>query len=276
MTESPLPYGAVEEAPAEAEAESGSKRNLVALGGLAAVLLAGGAFFLLSGGEEVEDEIAFVPAKARPAVVAAAPPKVAKLPVPTKVALGRNPFKALYVQPAAVSAPSGGAPTTPVAVTPVGGAAPIIVLGPGSTLPVAPRPVAAPFPVVQPLAPAPFPVQPPVLRPPPAPVPAPQPAPVQQPAPQQPPAAQPAPRPAPAPASDGTVSLASVKAEGNTAEGTFQYEGMTLRGGQGDVMGGQLLVVSLTQSDDGRWVAVLKRGDGGAFEVREGEKVVVR
>ena len=252
MTESPFPPSTVEEAPAlEQEPEGGGRRNLVALGGLAALLVAGGAFFLLSGGEDVQDEIAFVPAKARPSVLAAAPPKVAKLPVATKIALGRNPFKALYVQPAAASTSTDAAPagTTPVSTSPVGGATPIILVGPGST----------------PLAPEPFPVQ----------QPAPQQPPAQLPAPQPPPAQQPPAAPVPAPAQVGTVSLTGVSGQGSAVEGSFRYEGRVLRGGQGDVMGGQLLVVSLTESDDGTWVVVLKRGDGGPFEVREGETVVV-
>lgn len=252
MTESPFPFGTVEQAPAlEEESESGSRRNLLALGGLAALLVAGGAaFFLLGGGDETSEDIAFVPATVRPA--AAAPsPKVAKLPVATKVPLGRNPFKALYVQPAAASTSTDAAPvaTTPVSTSPVGGPIPIILVGPGST----------------PLAPAPFPVQQPAPQ---------QPVP-QQPVPQQPPAQQPPAAPAPAPAQVGTVSLTGVSGQGGAVEGSFRYEGRVLRGGQGDVMGGQLLVVSLTESDDGTWVAVLKRGDGGPFEVREGETVVV-
>ena len=255
MTESPFPFGTVEEAPApEQEADSGSRRNLVVLGAVAAVLVAGGAFFLFSGGDETSEDVAFVPTTARP--VAAAPaPKVAKLPVATKVPLGRNPFKALYVQPVAASASTDAAPvaTTPVSTSPVGGAIPIILVGPGST-PLAP----APFPVQQPAPQQPAPQQPPT-----------------QPAPQPPPAQQPPAAPVPAPAQVGTVSLTGVSGQGGAVEGSFRYEGRVLRGGQGDVMGGQLLVVSLTESDDGTWVAVLKRGDGGPFEVREGETVVV-
>ena len=261
MTESPFPFGTVEEAPAlEEESESGSRRNLLALGGLAALLVAGGAaFFLLSGGDETSEDVAFVPTTVRPAAAAPAP-KVAKLPVATKVPLGRNPFKALYVQPAAASTSTDAAPvaTTPVSTSPVGGAVPIILVGPGST----------------PLAPAPFPVQQPAPQQPPAQQPAPQ-QPPAQPAPQPPPAQQPPAAPVPAPVRVGTVSLTGVSGQGGAVEGSFRYEGRVLRGGQGDVMGGQLLVVSLTESDDGTWVAVLKRGDGGPFEVREGETVVV-
>ena len=255
MTESPFPFGAAPEAPApEPDAEPGNRRNAVALGALAAVLLAGGAFFLLGGSDEVVDETAFVQAGARPAVTKTAPP-VVKLPVPTKVALGRNPFKALYVPPAAAATSTGAVPVVPVSTIPVGGTAPIVVVGSGS----APTGGAAP-------APFPFPVQ----QPPPQPAPAPPPpAPASAPRP-------PAPAPAPAPAQEGTVSLTGVNSGGAAPEGRFRYEDRNLTGGQGDVMAGQLLVVSLTQSDDGTWVAVLKLGDGGDFEVREGETVNVR
>ena len=118
MTEPYNPFGAVAEndpVPDEQE-DAGSRRNLVALGGLAAVLLAGGAYFLLSGGEEVTDTTAAssAPRAATPAVLA--PPKAVKLPVATQVQLGRNPFRALYVQPPpAPPAP----PVTPTDTTPV-------------------------------------------------------------------------------------------------------------------------------------------------------------
>lgn len=136
MTEPYNPFGAVEEAPAFPEDDTaGGKRNLVALGGLGAVLVAGAAYFLvLSGGDATEDALAIVPrtpAAAAPAAVAS--PAAVKLPVATKVQLGRNPFKALYVQPAAVAeAPAPAAPATPVAV---GGGTTIVVGGGGTQAP---------------------------------------------------------------------------------------------------------------------------------------------
>ena len=141
MTESPFPFGTAEEAPAlEEESESGSRRNLLALGGLAALLVAGGAaFFLLSGGDETSEDIAFVPPPrtgvTAPAIVV---PKAVTLPVATNVPLGRNPFKALYVQPAA--APADAAPTGP-ATSPALAGGPAIVL----VTPTAPT-GSAPFP----------------------------------------------------------------------------------------------------------------------------------
>ena len=129
MTESPFPPSTFEEAPAlEEESESGSRRNLLALGGLAALLVAGGAaFFLLSGGEETSEDIAFVPpARTTVTTPAVAVPKPVTLPVATNVPLGRNPFKALYVQPAA--APADAAPTGPAtAPAPAGGPAIVLV-----------------------------------------------------------------------------------------------------------------------------------------------------
>lgn len=129
MTESPFPPSTVEEVPAlEEESESGSRRNLLALGGLAALLVAGGAaFFLLSGGEETSEDIAFVPpVRTTVTTPAVAVPKAVTLPVATNVQLGRNPFKALYVQPAA--APADAAPTGPAtAPAPAGGPAIVLV-----------------------------------------------------------------------------------------------------------------------------------------------------
>ena len=152
------PFSAQEEAPQyvaeESEDSAGSRRNLVALGALAAVALGAGAFLFLGGGEDDVEE--FVPAARAPgaaAPAAVAPPAV-KLPAATKLSLGRNPFRALYVQPAAAS--SGTSSTSTGGTTPV---------------------------VLQPAAPAPAPFQPAPAQPAPA-----QPAPAQPapaPAPQQ-------------------------------------------------------------------------------------------
>ena len=133
MTESPFPFGAVEDGPAAAEpAEAGSRRNLLLLGGLAAVLLAGGAYVLLGGGEEAVEDVAFTPRAPRAAAAAgAAAPKPAKLPVATKVPLGRNPFKALYVAPvAAAAAPAGTTQNTPTSTTAPTSGTPIVVVAP--------------------------------------------------------------------------------------------------------------------------------------------------
>lgn len=113
-------HATVEPAPyTEAVEETGGRRNVIALGAVAAVALGAGAFFFLGGsGEEVEEltPVARAPRAAAPAV---SPAPARKLPVTTNVSLGRNPFRALYVQPAAASAgmTTGTAPTTTTTTT---------------------------------------------------------------------------------------------------------------------------------------------------------------
>ena len=131
MTESPFPlFGAVELSSAtEDEPGSDSRRALVVLGTVAAVLVAAGSFFLLTGTDDTVVDSAFTaraPRVAAPAATAA----TLTLPVASKIELGRNPFKALYIQPAAAVVdpaavgPAGPAPTVP------GGLAPIVIVGP--------------------------------------------------------------------------------------------------------------------------------------------------
>jgi hypothetical protein len=135
-----------DEAPAYApdsdadQGSGGSRKAVVAAGALVAVVLGAGAFlFLNSGGD---DELLDLPAaqRAPQAAPAAAGPSAApevKLPAKSTLTLGRNPFRALYIQPpppepepaTEVQAPvapgvivvnPGGNGTTP----PFGGAAP--------------------------------------------------------------------------------------------------------------------------------------------------------
>lgn len=109
-------------APVAAEAPAESKRKPVLLaGGLAAVvLLAGGGYLLLSGGSSDPSSFTVVKPGIRhalaPAAKAAAKPAAkpagkpaALLPASTTVALGRDPFIPLYVQPVA---PAQGTATT--------------------------------------------------------------------------------------------------------------------------------------------------------------------
>ena len=232
MTESPFPFGTVEEAPApEQEADSGSRRNLVVLGAVAAVLVAGGAFFLFSGGDETSEDVAFVPTTARP--VAAAPaPKVAKLPVATKVPLGRNPFKALYVVPVAAAGAPGGTPQiTPTSTTTPTSGTPIVVVVPATA------PTGTVTPPTSSGTPA---------------------------------------APAARPSTQSTVALKGVSTKTGTAVGTFVYDGQTVTGGKGQVMAGRLKVISLIPLTRGGWYAMLKLGDGAAFEVHENQTVVVQ
>ena len=233
MTESPFPFGAVEDAPAAAEpAEAGSRRNLLLLGGLAAVLLAGGAYVLLGGGEEAVEDVAFRPGTPRVAAAAAAAPKPAKLPVATKVPLGRNPFKALYVVPVAAAGAPGGTPQiTPTSTTTPTSGTPIVVVVPAT----------APTGTVTPPTSGGTPGA-----------------------------------PAARPSAQSTVALKGVSTKTGTAVGTFVYDGQTVTGGKGQVMAGRLKVISLIPLTRGGWYAMLKLGDGAAFEVHENQTVVVQ
>jgi hypothetical protein len=109
--------------PLETEA-SQSRKPLLILGGVAgAVALGAAGFFLLHGGGSSDNTTAFVPIRhgivnnvVHPSKTthAAVKPAVKKLPVVSVARLGRDPFKALYVVPAA--APAGA--TTPTTTTP--------------------------------------------------------------------------------------------------------------------------------------------------------------
>lgn len=244
------PFSAApEEVPAPSEVadeESGSRKTLLLVGALAAVAVGAGAFLFLGGGDEAEEDFTPVARAPRAAAPAASPaPPAAKLPVTTKVALGRNPFRALYVQPgAAAAAPAGAGTTTTTATSPGTGTTttPMVVVdssqgnpppqsGGGNTTP----PQSG----------------------------------LQQPAPQQ---------PAPAPSADSTVALKGVAAgkDGKNPTGTFVYDGKEVAGAPGDVMAGKLLVLSLQQDATGGWFANLQLGDGSPFEVHERQTVVVQ
>ena len=113
MTETTFPFN---DAPEESEAPAPNKRNLLLAGGLAAVLLVGGGGYYLFGSSSADDSaIAFTPRPVHAAAPAAKtvvkPVSKAKPAAPTKVPakstehLGHDPFKALYVQPAAAAGP---------------------------------------------------------------------------------------------------------------------------------------------------------------------------
>jgi len=111
--------------PGAPKGTSGNRRTILVAAGLAGVLALGaGAYFLLSGSPA--DPVTSV-ALYRPPVHRVIPPRhTAAAPAPTKAAppaqlptasvehLGRNPFRALYVQPVAVTstAPSSGTGTS--------------------------------------------------------------------------------------------------------------------------------------------------------------------
>ena len=99
MTESPFPFGAVEDSPYDDEPAKDRKRNLIALGALAVVALAGGAFLFLGGGDDLEQDVALTPPPAATAPAAEAPVQAVTLPVATTEQLVRNPFEVGYIQP---------------------------------------------------------------------------------------------------------------------------------------------------------------------------------
>ena len=123
MTESTFPFS---DTPDEVATSAPNRRNLLLAGGLAAALLVGGGgYYLLGGNGSAEATVAATPRTLRPVVAAPKHPTKGKTPtapavkVPAKSVehLGRDPFKALYVQPVAAIAPSTTG-TTP-ATTPV-------------------------------------------------------------------------------------------------------------------------------------------------------------
>src|SRR5688500_9095016 len=99
------PFGPASEDPTGVVEEEGgdSRKAVFALGGLVAVALAAGAFFFLGGSPE-EEELFVPPARAAAPAAPAPEAEVATLPAATNLALGRNPFRALYIQPAAAPA----------------------------------------------------------------------------------------------------------------------------------------------------------------------------
>lgn len=144
MSDSPFPFSASGDAPLAADSGDAqdSRRNLVMLGALGAVSLAAGAFFFLGGSGEETTEEAFVPTKRAPRVEAPAvpPEQAAALPAAAQVQLGRNPFRALYVQPAAAPPPAPKPPPPPPPPPPA--PAPIVVVN-NVPPPAAPAPAPA-------------------------------------------------------------------------------------------------------------------------------------
>lgn len=144
MTDSPFSFQTTEDPPAFSdEPGTDGRRNAVLFGALGAVVLAAGAFFFLGGGGDETDEVAFTPSKRTPRVEVSAAPLVpaAALPAVAKVPLGRNPFRALYVQPVAAPAPAPKPPPPPPPPPPA--PAPIVVVN-NVPPPAAPQPAPAP------------------------------------------------------------------------------------------------------------------------------------
>lgn len=133
---------------ASAPAPAGRSRALLA-GGLAAVLLAGGAYLYLGSGSDDVDEAFVVPHTTR--AVAATPtpvPVVTALPGPAEHRQGRNPFTALRVAPVGATGGEGSVGTgstgssgasggsvagSPAAVPPAGAATAVPAASPPAT-----------------------------------------------------------------------------------------------------------------------------------------------
>ncbi|MCU1693331.1 MAG: hypothetical protein JWM64_2422 [Frankiales bacterium] len=126
MTEtSAFPFTPLDEP--EGTEDAGNRRVLLMAGGVVAALALAGASYVFLGSSDQVDDTAFTPVTraAQPATVGkkatAATRKIAtpKVPVPFDEALGRNPFKALYVVPAAAPAAAVGVvdPTLPQGTT---------------------------------------------------------------------------------------------------------------------------------------------------------------
>lgn len=105
------------------ESAGTDRRQLALVGVLAAVVLAAGGYFLLSGDSTDEDLGAGRPTRSinRPVAPAAAPVKVQVLPPASSVKLGRDPFRPLYVVPVAAVAPPVAPPGTTTGGTSTGG-----------------------------------------------------------------------------------------------------------------------------------------------------------
>ncbi len=146
MTDNHFPFegepDVIDEAP-----DGSSRKALLVVGGVVAALVAlGGAYLLTSGGSDPVQS-AFVPSARRVAPVAAPaakPSTPAKLPKVFKDKLGRDPFRALYLAPAAApagAAASGGA--APGAAAPAAGTTGLV-----TPVVVVPRPSMSPAPGV--------------------------------------------------------------------------------------------------------------------------------
>jgi hypothetical protein len=144
MSNDTFPVAEGEDTAPYSEDDARNRKALVIAGGVAAALVvAAGAYFVFGGNSGSSTDTAFVPThRLRPAVTAAAPTTLKKLPAPYKEQLGRDPFKALYVVPAV--APAAATVTTPTTIgttpTTTGtGTTPTTAGSTGTTIPVSTR-----------------------------------------------------------------------------------------------------------------------------------------
>lgn len=252
MTEtSPYPFGepGPVDQPSEAtEATATDRRRVLLLAGLGAVVLGAGAYLLLGGSAEEETYDVALPAP-RSSAAAPVPSPLPTVPQVSAVQLGRNPFKALYVAPAAASQPVGGTPATgtslPTALpTSLPTSPPTSMPGATGAGPAVPSPGgASSAPIVvtggggsQSSAPA--------LKP---------------------------------KAAVSTVSISKVDKKQGDLVVFLRYDGKDYSGKQGDVLAKRLKVLSIQQDDaTGSWFVTLRLGDGTPFEVHERQTVVVQ
>lgn len=243
MSESYEAPAADEQAPFAVDDErTGPDRRLV-FGGLGAVVLAAGAFFFLTGGDdEAFAPIARAPRPAAPA--AAAPAPQVKVPVKYAEQLGRDPFKALYVQTVAQAPPTvdlttGGAGAPAVPAPPVTGTQPGAGAQPGTGT--QPGTGGQPGTGAQPTAP------------------------------------KPAESAKPAPASQQTLRLLSVDYVDGKKVATFLIDGKSrITATQGSTILEKVQVVLLRPDrEPGTWFATLKVGDGSQFDAHYGQTVVI-
>ena len=143
MSQDTFPFAEGEEAAEFAEeADAGNRKAVLVAGGVAAALVLGaGGWFLLGGSSEDAAPVAFVPHKTvRPAATAPKTADKAKpLPAAYKARLGRDPFKALYVVPAA---PAGGDTAAPATTTTTGTGTTTTTTGTTTTTPTSTTPAA--------------------------------------------------------------------------------------------------------------------------------------
>src|SRR3954453_7965150 len=112
LAEPPAPVLPMDDA---GSAGDDNRRKLMVVGAvLGVVVLAIVAFFLLKGGGSAGNDASSVPAPThhRQAAAPAAQPPVVKLPKHVAAPVGRDPFKALYVAPAAATTSTGTGTTS--------------------------------------------------------------------------------------------------------------------------------------------------------------------
>lgn len=249
MSESSFPFGASDAPsadPAGEQAGSDRRKMLLAGGAVAAAVLGGGGYLLLGGGSgsdatpalPVVPVLAHHPAAASPRP-SASPPAAA--PAAFHEALGRDPFRALYVQAAPVTS-SAPDPTMPSPIPSQARAAdPALILAGGTpgTTPVPPAPADA----------------------------------------TGGPAGAPGRASSPPSAQEHTLVLRSVTATGDALVARFVIDGsgMSVRVGQVFGPAKEIKLISLQQGPKAnQWTAVVQVGDADPFDVVSGEPVSVR